>query len=250
MNDENIIPDKDEIDQRDEGERLLTFLDQMQFRLKILDETRKATNTYLARDFNIFNYIQPDENRISDIIADFLDPEGDHGQGSFFLDQFLNLKNIPKHSEIPPDSKVFVMREYATDKIANSQRRMDILVKFRSSSFLLGIENKPSAMDQNAQLTDYATHLREASHGDFLLVYLSGDGTGPSEESISKKYMCQLESELKFVILNYRNHLVDWLKSCRQNTEAEKVRWFIQDFIEYIEKNFSNYDESDKETAS
>ena len=109
---------------------MLTFLSQMQFRLNILDETRREMNVYLAKDFNVFKYIAPDENRISDIVSNFLDPEGDHGQGPLFLEEFFNI--MKRHDDVEKwrGGKVSVIREYATDAIPNYQRRIDILVKF------------------------------------------------------------------------------------------------------------------------
>lgn len=228
------------------GKQLLTFLSQMQFRLNILDETKREMNVYLAKDFNVFKYILPDENRISDIVSNFLDPEGDHGQGSLFLEEFFEI--MERHDDVEKwrGGKVSVIREYATDAIPNSQRRIDILVKFPSSPFLLGIENKPSAMDQPAQLADYAKHLNNRSEGKFLLVYLSGNGSEPSKESISPEELDRLKNENRFVTLSYRNQLVKWLVSCKRRCEAEKIRLFIQDFIEYVETNFSIYAETEE----
>jgi hypothetical protein len=228
------------------GKQLLIFLSQMQFRLNILDETRREMNVYLAKDFNVFKYILPDENKISEIFSDFLNPEGDHGQGTLFLEEFFKIMERREDVAMWRGSKVSVIREYATDAISNSQRRIDILVKFSSSPFLLGIENKPSAMDQPAQLADYARHLNKRSDGKFLLVYLSGNGSEPSKESISSKELDSLKNENRFLTLSYRNQLVKWLGSCKQRCEAEKIRSFIQDFIEYIETNFSIYDESEE----
>ncbi len=226
--------------------QLLTFLRQMQFRFNILDETRKEMNVYLAKKFNVFKYVSPNENKISDIIADFLNPEGDHGQGALFLEEFIKILKAPTDVETLVGNKVSIIRENATDGILNPQRRIDILVKFQQSPFLLGIENKPSAMDQPAQLSDYADHLNVKSGGEFFLVYLSGNGSEPSENSIAPTRLSNLKSQNRFATLSYRNQLVNWLVSCKRKCEAEKIRWFIQDFIEYIETNFSIYDESEE----
>jgi hypothetical protein len=32
--------------------------------------------------------------------------------------------------------------------------------------------------------------------------------------------------------------LIPWLKECFKECEAEKVRWFLRDFITWIGKNF------------
>ena len=36
---------------------------------------------YHGHGFNVFDAIRPDENRLSDILRDLLDPRGSHGQG-------------------------------------------------------------------------------------------------------------------------------------------------------------------------
>ncbi|MGO8878314.1 MAG: PD-(D/E)XK nuclease family protein [Desulfomonilaceae bacterium] len=221
--------------------QLLTFLRQMQFRLNILDDTRREMNVYLARDFNAFKYIAPDENLISDIFADFLNPEGPHGQGVLFLGEFLKIINPATDQEILIGDKVSVIREQATDAIPNSQRRIDIVIKFEPSQFWLGIENKPWATDQSEQLSDYSDYLRNKSQDNFLLIYMSGSGAEPSRESIEPQKLSQLKNKNRFVTLCYRNDLSDWLRSCKQKCEAERIRFFLQDFTDYIERTFSLY---------
>ena len=48
-----------------------------------------------ATAFNVFDLIEPKENKLSDILADMLDPKGDHGQGELFLR--LLLERISKN---------------------------------------------------------------------------------------------------------------------------------------------------------
>ncbi len=38
-----------------------------------------------ATGFNVFDFIDPDENKLSDVLAWLLDPKGSHGQGDVFL---------------------------------------------------------------------------------------------------------------------------------------------------------------------
>src|ERR1700688_527905 len=61
--------------------------------VKLVD-CRKA-DLFLAQDFNVFNFIQPNENRISDIFAWLLDPGGTHAQGETFLRHFVAMLDIP-----------------------------------------------------------------------------------------------------------------------------------------------------------
>lgn len=230
--------------------QLLTFLRNMQFRLNILDETRKEMNIYLARDFSVFKYIAPGENLISEIFADLLNPNGPHGQGVLFLQKFIEIVNPPTDQQILIGENVSVICEKATETISNSQRRIDIVLKFEPSRFWVGIENKPWAMDQDKQLSHYSDYLRIKTQNNFILVYLSGSGAGPSEKSIEPEKLSGLKNENRFVTLSYRNQLSDWLRSCREKCEAERIRFFIQDFIDYIERNFPLYDETEEERTT
>ncbi len=218
---------------------LIGFLRHMRFRFDLLDKSRNEMNVFLARDFNVFKYIAPDENLISDILRDFLDPAGPHGQGELFLREFLEIVNPNINITSLTTDEVSVTREHATEAIPNSQRRVDIVVKIEPFPLWLGIENKPWAGDQPKQLHDYAEYLRNKVQRNFVLVYLSGSGTGPEEVSITPEELRELEHENQFVNLGYRNHLCHWLEICRQKCQADRVRDFIQDFINYIESNFS-----------
>src|SRR3712207_5367167 len=51
-------------------------------------ELRWASQT-TAPLFCVFDFIKPNENALSDIVAELLDPQGSHGQGDVFLRAFL-----------------------------------------------------------------------------------------------------------------------------------------------------------------
>ena len=48
----------------------------------------------LARHFNVFRYLRDDELGLSRIIADLLDPDGEHGQGATYLEAMLELLEV------------------------------------------------------------------------------------------------------------------------------------------------------------
>lgn len=226
---------------------LETFLKGLTFRLNIVASTKAETDLLLARDFNVFTYIKPDENRLSDILADLLDPKGAHGQRELFLREFLTMIGKAKDFELFDLQKVTVKREQATDFLVQSQRRIDVTLLFSrglpgvrqtDANFTIAIENKPWAEDQPRQLRDYAAHLKKSTDGSFLLIYLSQDGSHPSSESLSQTEREQLERDKKYMALSYWGHLRDWLRSSRQKVEAEKIRVFLTDFIQYLEHEF------------
>jgi hypothetical protein len=69
--------------------KLESFFHGMQYYLDVSREARQALASAVAESFSVFDYLQPDENLLSGIIADLLDPRGNHGQSNTFLACFL-----------------------------------------------------------------------------------------------------------------------------------------------------------------
>ena len=215
-------------------ERLSKFFEPLLFKYKVAKEIEKQTNRFLASDFNLVDIMSPDENKVSDIIALLLKPDGEHGQGKVFLVKFLKMleKFVDKKFLDELDvSQVSVIREYTT----NIKRRIDIFLNF-SDEFFIGIENKSWAGEQENQLEDYSKYLEEISGGNYFLIYL--DAQGREATSIKKDLKKELKKEGKFLEISYHRFLIPWLKECFKECEAEKVRWFLRDFITWIEKSF------------
>ena len=189
--------------------------------------------------FNAFDYIEPDENRLSDILAELLKQKGSHGQGGIFLKLLLDRIKV----EIPTESRTAkVHREEATAYLADQLRRIDILVDFGTFGF--GIENKPWAGEQVDQVQSYLLHLDRQYSGNFLLLYLSGSGEPPL--SVSKVEHQRRENQNQFRLLDYRNGLAAWLEDCIKHCEAERIRWFLQDFRAYVMAEFGESDFVDR----
>jgi hypothetical protein len=224
------------------------FFDELQFKLDIVKRHKQQTDRYLATDFNVFLYIWDDENILSDIIADLLRPNGKHGQGNKYLLAYLEIlsksssQNIIKISEFQSiathkPKQIKITREKSTDYIQNNQRRMDIVIDF-GEGYGLMIENKPWTVDQVGQLTDYYTDMKRRFSKAVILVYLSGNGKHPSEESLSSNLKLQIIQNGEYVETNFPQHMPEWLEQCLLYTEADKMRWFLRDFKSYIETKF------------
>jgi hypothetical protein len=112
----------------------------LQFRLATFQELKSYLDRDLASDFNIFDYIAPDENHLSQIIADLLRPDGPHGQSSIFLEAFLQLTRI-SDERYYPDKIKNIVREDSTVYASAFHRRIDITLDFGDAG--IGIENKP-----------------------------------------------------------------------------------------------------------
>lgn len=216
-------------------QNLDTFLSVIRSKLELKDEIMAAQASQLAPGFNTLEVLYPDENRLSSVIGMLLDPIGEHGQSDVFLRLFLEKIGI----NIPAKKGIRASRglEVGTNLIENGQRRIDILIDF--GGFGLGVENKPWAEDQNGQLIDYEKYLsRRYANGDYVLIYLSGDGSEPSEFSTNEIQRIQIkERDGKIKVVSYET-LGDWVAACMEKCRSERVRYFLEDFKTYIGKKF------------
>jgi hypothetical protein len=213
-------------------EDLVHFAGNLQYRLKLLAQTRQHTDRLLATRFNVFDYIRANENRLSDVIRDLLDANGTHGQGDVFLREFLETV-----CGAMPAGWTFrsAIRENSTSLIESHRRRIDIVVDLQS--FGVGIENKPWANDQHDQIHDYVAHLGRRFAGKFVIVYLSSAGGKPT--SIEPAVSEQLLAEKRLVLWAYGGAFHAWLERCRRVCSSEKVRWFLYDFMTYAAQTFA-----------
>ena len=238
-------------------ERYGRFFDRLNPGLDAARKLERELGKHLAHRFNVLDYMRTDELGLSRIIADLLNPEASHGQGSLFLHRLLDHfdKQLAGPELEPADAEVFVEHEIA------NQRRIDIVVRIpgvNGKSSCLAIENKPYAGDQENQVKDYLDYLnREYAHR-FLLIYLSPAGHGPSEWSLPKREIEHWRGRL--VIMPYHDRLggedaadayrdlrtrvslSKWLVECREICQVEKLRWFLKDAELFCRKTFGGHD--------
>lgn len=197
----------------------------------------------LGSRFNVFDVIRPNENRISDILRDLLDPHGMHGQGDRFLRAFLTLCTI-EAAWCSPRASVRVEREHRTTTL-DSARRIDLVLHFAGTEArgAIAIENKPHAGEQVRQLEDYAEHLSREYDDRFWVIYLSGDGRGPTTLG---EWDMRLRRDGRSCTIAYGNRgarqgrstLQEWVKACAHLADADKIRWFLLDFEQWIGRTF------------
>ncbi len=190
----------------------------------------------LAPAFNVFNFIDPLENTLSDIMAVLLDPKGAHGQGTTFLSLFLK-EFIGDDVPIELLKTAKVKREHPTEM----NRRVDILIQFMTQEktpFWIGIEDKPWAGGQNEQVKDYIEYIEgevAKIQGNFKFIYMPGVDGHPEEYSLPEEIRKKYESQ--YISKSYRD-VRKWIDNCQLNCRAERVRCFLSDFERYIEKKF------------
>jgi hypothetical protein len=200
-------------------------------RVAIAEKKQRQLDRKKATRFNVFDLIDPDENKLSDVLADLLDPKGKHGQGDLFLRLLLRQLDLGSDAKLTKDATVH--REAPTHGIRKYLRRIDVLVE---AGMLLAIENKWDSREQPDQVKDYLEHLRYCTRvgpARSMLIYLTSDGRRP--EYISPEVFDQEVVGKRLCCWSYRDQLRAWLEQCRTECEAPRIRNFISDIVRYID---------------
>jgi len=206
------------------------FFSSLKQQVRMVRNAQRERDLFIARDFSVFDYIEPNEPKVSQIVADLLRPNGEHGQGVVFLAEFLKQLGAPVDARLE-DARIET--ETPTVHIPNSKKRVDILIDLTTSG--VGVESKAfGAEDQPGQLAAYASELEERFRGRFTLLYLSRDSTGPSSESLNEGDRQALEAAGKLVVRPCLRFLKAWLEACEKASKADKVRWFLRDFSAFL----------------
>lgn len=222
----------------DQLAKLTAFFEVLDQKLRHFREMSRHMDRYLATRFNTLALFAPLENKLSDIIADMLRPDGTHGQGAAFLDAFLEL--VVKLSDLRGEDLVSVIRESPTSYTGAARRRIDVLVTLRTPvQFGIAIENKPWAGEQDYQLQDYQRELQSRFGTEYCLVYLAGTAGEPN--SIDPTSLHEDRGAGRFVHVHYGRAFLSWLKECARRCEADRYRWFLLDFIAWTQDRFPEY---------
>jgi len=228
--------------------RLRNFLNRYRDIQAIARQAEEKIERFTAARFSIFHFWNPNEVALSGLIADFLNPQGRHGQGPLFLEKFLSLLNRQLKSDDRLSTSALsateVTTEAATSHIESSQRRIDILAVNSKSRWVLAIENKPWAVDQVDQLPDYQAHLEaKYAYRDKVMIYLSGKGSPPQDSTkINRRWLVVMGYQ-RGQIEDRRFFLSDWLAEARDCCQVDKVRHILADWAGWVAANFITAEE-------
>lgn len=194
----------------------------------------KLLQLHLGSSFNVFDFIQPDENRLSDLLRDLLDPSGRHGQGEIFLK--LAIQNLLPAFSI--DCTALKHCKVIREAVTRDGRLIDLVLDFGVCG--IGIENKPFAAEQPDQLADYADHLQRQFDGRFCLMFLHAPGFRSNSLGESRRDLLQAAGQFSEVPYNARGtaSLHAWLENCAAASQSEKIRLFLLDFATYVQMRF------------
>lgn len=193
-----------------------------------------------AERYNIFNILNihfAETKTHTPFLVNLLNPKGSHGQGLLFFNLFIKA--------IAPDTKIHLYQKLEIshirikeEKNTKDKGRLDIFIECLGGEkrFVIVIENKINARDQNEQLTRYYNHCKAIGYDDknILLVYLTKDGKDASDYSMSKATRLDLKKKGVLVDISYKTDVAKALESYIKALESEKVRFVTNQYLDTI----------------
>ena len=230
-------------DDNDCLKRVNDFFSVLNQKLKVHRQTKRHLDRFLSTDFNVFTFIKPDEKRLSNVIANLLNPASSHGQQHVFLDTFLRRIGKDDLCDAQPP-QVTCEDHFETPE---SRGLIDISVKFKD--FKIAIENKPWpwSKEGNEQIGKYSDYLNKEYKDQFCLIYLTFSGDEPVSIDHDKRERLMEAGNL--LCISYHSNILEWLRECSQLCESDIFRGFLRDFMNYIptmEEQMSNSSEEKK----
>jgi len=183
------------------------FLGKFEIALPELQKKEKSWEFETAPHFNIFRVLNIERREVklhSRFLAELLDPCGSHSQKDHFLNLFFEVTGLPRPSKPTKPSNWRITVEESAAKFG----RLDIVL--RANGFILAIENKIDAGEQEEQMARYKEwlNMKKAEFPDQILIFLTPDGRSPNTIS---------ESEC--VCLSYSEHIRTWLERILKDVE-------------------------------
>lgn len=171
--------------------------------------------------FNIFDVLGLDSDEVrchSAFIGELLNVNGNHGLGSSFLDAFISATGIEKLGLNTDAENCKTDKEFYVGRVTEEEGgRVDILIHSESEKKAIIIENKIYASDGHNQLIRYNEYGNNHYGNNFIVLYLTLDGSEPYETSTKNK-----QGEIcKYQCISYRKDILSWLDRCIE-LSAEK----------------------------
>ena len=146
------------------------------------------------------------------VLADLLNPQGKHCQGSCYLSLFWETisPKLPEQLELSAkDTRV------TAEYVIYENRRIDITLE--DGRIFVPIEVKIRAGDQQKQVADYYEFAKKKNSVNVPVLYLTVDGREPpdfSKAGVGKD---------DYTPLSFRDDILAWLEECRENTPETMV---------------------------
>jgi muramidase (phage lysozyme) len=252
-------------------DKINNLLQQVSIIQRKYDEIAKIT----GENFNVFSVLKMDSKEVrmhSAFIGELINPNGSHGQGSIFLNLFVELINESFNSD---EDKIELNHfgKLVNDKICErtisvennwddvTGGRIDLIIE--DDKQIVIIENKIYAIDQPYQLIRYKNYTQTKSFKNAFLFYLTLDGKDLKKhedayiqnkiEIIGSNFKYDQKNEYdKFKIENegkdnihhclyypisFEIHIRDWIEKCLEKTHSLPIiRETLVQYLHLIKK--------------
>ena len=213
--------------------RLESVLNQVRVLKAKYDERAEVT----GENFNVFSILDRESDEVkthSAIIAELLNPQGSHSQGTLFLKLFLEKLlegEIPKlkcgkdglSDEYLKKFEVGVEVSFEKKDEKGEMKRSQIDILIESDDVCIVIENKIYAEDQKRQLGRYYEYALDTGKKRGI-IYLTLLGDEPGEFTLygkpeefygeDKIPLCRKLPEDTVICLSYKEFIVTWVNNC------------------------------------
>ncbi len=177
-------------------------------------------------DYNILKVVRNPNEEVglhSRFLYSFLDINGEHYQNNLFVNIFI--KNV---LELNDFGRVLrVEREDLTDK----NRRIDFTIK--SEKYLIGIEMKIDADDQEQQIYDYHKFLEgvKTDNQEVIIYYLTKYGVEASEKSYING-----DKKIEYKQISFKKDILKWIEECQKEVKnITNLNYALKEYKEIVE---------------
>lgn len=184
--------------------------------------------------FHILNIRHAETKTHTPFLINLLNPKGSHAHGLLFFNLFINA--------IAPESKKHLYKDLTISNLrvkeekCTEEGRLDIHIESvgLKERFVIVIENKINAGDQDKQLERYYNHCLKEGYTDdnILLIYLTKSGYEASDYSMSKENRERLKKVDVLVNMSYRTDIKKTLKMYIKQLNSRKVKFITKQYLD------------------
>jgi hypothetical protein len=211
------------------------------FKQKQNEQKQRGLNNY-----NILTAVLKDHDEVrlhSRMLFSFLDPHGEHFQGTLFLDKFFEVIGLKELGFRANSENCSVYIEY---------ENIDLYITDGDKHII--IENKIYAGDQEKQIARYLDVIqakdRTLSENNILIIYLTLDSREPSQCSldnliINNRYLeSSGEKQAIYKSIGYKYEIIEWIKLCQHEVQnITNLNSAFNDYKDVIDMLNNNYKE-------
>ncbi|WP_313578164.1 PD-(D/E)XK nuclease family protein [Chishuiella sp.] len=225
---------------------LYSYFSLLENKLDFINEMKTNFNNKLALGFNSFDFWKLNENKVSQILCFFLDPNKEHGQEDLYLKLFFKEFHIKLPITYSNDLIV------KCEQLTNTNRRIDLFIHDKRNNAIISIENKIeyTTIDGINQVNDYITYIKSISDDNqYLQIYLAPKYKELSYLSFDQSLYTNKEIEQHFKKLNYEDDLIPLIHQFGLHTENERVRSFLFDFEKALKKKYMGIEDINEQST-